>query len=35
MREVQLNGIEEIPVGVARELRPTLAVSYPPVNVID
>ena len=28
--EVQLNGIEEILIGIARELRPALALGYPP-----
>jgi hypothetical protein len=29
MCEVQLNGIEELVIGIARESRPALALSYP------
>lgn len=35
MREMQLNGIEEVLVGIARESRPALAVGNPPLPFID
>ena len=35
MREVALSRVEQLLVRIARELRPTLAVSDPPVSVPD
>jgi hypothetical protein len=35
MREVQLDGVEEVLVRIARELRPALALSNPPLPFID
>jgi hypothetical protein len=35
MREVKLDGIEEVLVGIARESRPALAMGNPPLPFID
>jgi hypothetical protein len=35
MREMQLDGFEEVLVSIARELRPALAVGDPPLPFID
>ena len=35
MREMQLDGVEEVLVGIASESRPALAMSNPPLPFID